>query len=161
MVIDASIFLLIFLATVHAHEEHHHQAPHKDLEQEGQSINEREVWVKINENYLRDIKPIFQRSCFDCHTLETRYPWYYNLPGAKQLIDRDTREAMKHIDMTTDFPFKGHGSPSEDLEEIKKTIIKDTMPPFRYKIMHWRSRLTEEEKQKIIRWVEENSPQSR
>lgn len=110
----------------------------------------------INAEYLTAIKPIFRRSCFDCHSSQTRYPWYHGLPGIRQWIDRDIREAKKHMDMTNDFPFKGHGSPRKDFEAIRKSIQKNSMPPFRYKMMHWDAGITDAEKEVILKWVDEN-----
>jgi hypothetical protein len=113
----------------------------------------------IRAAYRKEVEPIFRAKCFDCHSDQTRYPWYYRLPGAKQLIDRDIREAHKHMDMSAGFPFKGHGTPSEDLEAIAKVVSKRTMPPLRYILMHWNSRLTEEEEKAILRWAEESRDQ--
>ena len=45
----------------------------------------------INQSYIKTIRPIFKKSCFDCHTSETNYPWYYKLPIAKQLIGHDVK----------------------------------------------------------------------
>lgn len=146
----------VFLISVPliTHEGHHEMV--MEEQKDKPSGQEQEILTKINENYVREIKPIFQVSCFSCHAMGTQYPWYYKIPGPKQLIDSDIREAKKHIDMTNDFPFKGHGTPSEDLDAIGKAVNKGTMPPFRYKMMHWDSGLTDEEKQAILKWVEDS-----
>lgn len=75
-------------------------------------------FFEINESYIASVKPIFKNSCFDCHSSSTYYPWYSKVPGAKHLIESDISEAKEHLDMGADFPFKGHGSPKEDLEAI-------------------------------------------
>ncbi|PIR20587.1 MAG: hypothetical protein COV45_05150 [Deltaproteobacteria bacterium CG11_big_fil_rev_8_21_14_0_20_47_16] len=110
----------------------------------------------INAEYLATIKPIFRRACFDCHSTQTQYPWYHNIPGIKQWIDSDIKEARKHLDMTNDFPFQGHGSPQKDFEAIRKTIQQNTMPPFRYKMMHWDAGLTASEKEGVLKWIDDN-----
>lgn len=137
----------------------HEKRPHHEkteVEKKASTHNEEEALKTINQNYVKNVKQIFQASCFDCHSGQTRYPWYYKIPGAKQLIDRDIREARKHIDMSDDFPFNGHGTPSEDLEALQKSIQKSTMPPFRYKITHWNSQLSQEQKRVILKWIEES-----
>lgn len=113
------------------------------------------VLQEVVEEYERSIRPIFQVKCFDCHSDQAHYPWYYRLPFAKGLIDSDIREAHKHIDMSPGFPFKGHGTPSKDLEAIANAINKGTMPPLRYVLMHWNARLTEEDKKAILQWAED------
>ncbi len=109
----------------------------------------------INNRYLRDVKPIFKRTCFDCHSEQTRYPAYYVIPGVRQFIDWDIREARKHMDMNADFPFKGHGTPLKDLKAIQKEVEEGDMPPFYYTVPHWNERLTRDEVQIILRWATE------
>ena len=75
------------------------------------------------------MKPIFQKKCLACHGTGNTLPWYASIPGPKQLIQNDIKEAKKHMDMSQDFPFLGHGTPKDDLKALKKTIKKETMPP--------------------------------
>ncbi len=109
----------------------------------------------INNRYLRDVKPIVKRTCFNCHSDQTRYPSYYVIPGVKQFIDWDIRSARKHIDMSSDFPFKGHGTPLKDLKAVQKEVEEGDMPPFYYTILHWADRPTPDEVQVIVRWATE------
>jgi len=110
----------------------------------------------INEQYLKTVKTIFKRSCFNCHGRITHYPWYYKIPGIKQLIDHDIREAKEHLDFSNDFPFKSHETPLEDLKAISTTLKDESMPPFRYRMMHGESKLTKEEIQKVERWIKKS-----
>jgi len=109
---------------------------------------------EINEQYLKDIKPFFQKKCFDCHSSQTQFPWYQKIPGVKQWIQKDIEEAKTHLDMDSDFPFKSHATPIEDLEAIDKSISSNEMPPLRYRILHSDSALSDEEKEQVHQWVE-------
>ena len=110
-------------------------------------------YTEINEQYLKNIKPIFRKKCLDCHGKSNLKPWYYAVPGAKQFIDHDIEEAKEHMDMSNNFPFGGHGEPVEDLEEIREVIEEESMPPWQYKLMHWSSTLTKSEKDIIKKWI--------
>lgn len=110
----------------------------------------------INEAYKKDIKPIFQRACFDCHSQSPHLPWYHSLPFVHSMLERDMQEAKVHLDFSDDFPFKGHGSPEEDLEAIANTIKDKSMPPLRYQIMHFGSGLGNEERKTILKWTGES-----
>lgn len=68
-------------------------------------------------------------------------------------MDRDIREGRKHVDMTNGFPFEGHHSVVEQLEALEKVIGKDSMPLWRYRLLHPGSGLTEQEKKVILDWV--------
>lgn len=146
-----SLSLLLLAGGSSAHEGARHIESQKAPSEEDLSLLK-----SINAEYLTAIKSIFKRACFNCHSTQTQYPWYYSIPGIKQRIDSDIREAMKHMDMTNDFPFRGHGSPRKDFEAIRKTIQKNSMPPFRYRMMHWDAGITDAEKAVILKWIDEN-----
>jgi hypothetical protein len=114
------------------------------------------AYEKINKNYLKNIKPIFEKKCFDCHGSISNYPWYYKVPGVKQMMDYDMKEAKKHLDMSKDFPFISHETPLKDLKSLREVGLKNTMPPLRYILGHWDSSLSQEEKQRIIKWSEDS-----
>lgn len=110
----------------------------------------------INETYLKSVKPIFEKKCLDCHGGPTKFPWYYKIPGAKQLIDHDIEESKEHMDLTSPFPFKGHHTPKEDLESIAKVIEQGEMPPWRYLIMHKETKISAEETVLILKWTQDS-----
>lgn len=120
------------------------------------SDSEEQILLRINQDYIAQVKPIFQISCMNCHGSKTQYPWYHALPGAKQLIDYDIEESKVHLDMRNDFPFGGHGTPTQDLEAIKKAIDEKTMPPLRYRALHWSSALKPEEIKAVHTWIEKS-----
>lgn len=114
---------------------------------------------QIDLAYQKDVKAIFELKCFNCHGNQTDFPWYSIIPGVKQLIEKDIAEAKKHLDMSTDFPFGGHGTPFEDLKSLASSVLKDSMPPMMYKIAHEGSSLNEYEKLKILAWVDSSKKQ--
>lgn len=137
----------------YAHQGHHH---HEEVPLTHSEEEVRATKLKIiGDSYRARVKPIFQKSCFDCHSNQAAYPWYYKIPGAKQLIDSDIKESKEHIDLSNDFPFKGHGTPDEDLKAIVDEVEKNDMPPFRYRIMHPSNKLSDQDKKTIINWATE------
>jgi hypothetical protein len=114
-------------------------------------------YAKINMAYMATVKPIFQKKCFDCHSDQTHYPWYYKLPFVKNLIDEDIEEALEHLDFSHDFPFQSKKMDFEQyMDELKEVVEKNDMPPFQYKIMHWNSTLTKLESDVILKWINES-----
>ena len=133
------------LASAFAHETHNS----KKLETPSQE----DKLNKINEAYVKQVKPIFQAKCFDCHSQFTKFPWYYSFPLIKSAIDNDIQEAKRHFDFSDDFPFRGHGIPREDIQAIQEVIQRGTMPPLRYRILHLKSKVTLDEKEQIMKWI--------
>ena len=109
-----------------------------------QAENNLQLAIKqINLSYQKQVKPIFEKKCFDCHGTITDFPWYYNIPGIKQLMDHDIAEAKEHMDMTNDFPFGGHGSPVSDLNSLRESIVNGTMPILMYRLTHPDSKINQ------------------
>jgi hypothetical protein len=157
MKIQIDIYFILVMFLLPAAAKSHQGANHgksKSLPSSGEK--EQAMFTRVNEIYVSHVKPIFQKKCFDCHSNQTRYPWYFSLPGVKQLIAKDVREAKEHLDFSRDYPFEGHGTPREDLEAIERSIHDGTMPPLRYRILHPGSGITPEERLNIQRWIEES-----
>lgn len=157
-VLFAIIFsTLICLSSIKASEERH-EADRDSIESIGQSNDQYkpEALKFVNNEYLKNIKPIFQKKCFDCHSDKGTMPFYYKVPGIKQLIDKDIQEAREELDMSMDFPFKSEGSFVQALEKIKEEIQEGDMPPLKYKIFHWDNWIQAEEKQLILKWADDS-----
>lgn len=112
-----------------------------------------EIATKINKEYLLKIKPSFKAKCFDCHSNNTEYPWYSSLPIVSNLIKDDIKEGLTHLDLSNDFPFGGHGNAEEDLNALNEVLENNSMPPFRYWILHWNSDLSDKEKTLVKDWI--------
>lgn len=139
------------IALAHQGENHPKPKPAEAKESSEENIQE------INASYQMVVKSLLLRACGDCHSTYTKFPWYAKLPLIRNIIENDIAEAKKHLDLSKDFPFQGHGSPKEDLEAIKSVITQNTMPPWNYSIMHSSDKLTESEKEAIINWVNKSS----
>ncbi|PIP89050.1 MAG: hypothetical protein COW01_15815 [Bdellovibrionales bacterium CG12_big_fil_rev_8_21_14_0_65_38_15] len=157
-----SVFLISTVVLGHGDEDHRDPKTSQEvsLDEDGFEIissgPSKDVLNQINEAYKKDVKSIFSNKCLACHGVNNSMPWYYSIPGAKQLMDHDMKEAKEHMDMSNDFPFAGHGRPLDDLDALKKTIDKGNMPPFQYKIIHWKSGLSDKEKKIIKKWIQES-----
>ncbi len=161
-----NIFILIALVLVtNTRTYSHKDKPHTDADTSsvdtGETPNDSVSAVmdsiyQLIQNGYTDLQPLFQRGCYDCHSDQTNYPWYYKLPGIKGTIDDDITEARKHLDMSQGFPFLGHGEPNEDLEAIKKVLKEGDMPPFKYRILHWNARFSDEEVKTVTSWIDKS-----
>ena len=117
-------------------------------------VNLEKNYEKINEKYLKNIKPIFKAKCFNCHSNTPIYPFYYKIPGITQMIDKDINEAKKHIDFSNNFPFISHETPLNDIKSLKKIALEGGMPPLKYILGHWDSKLAEEDTKSLLKWTE-------
>jgi hypothetical protein len=113
------------------------------------------VYAEINAGFER-LKPVFVRGCFDCHSDQTKYPWYHKLPIIGGWMDGHIKGARHHLDMSNGFPFGGEDSQTEMLENIKHEIEEGDMPLLSYRLMHWSAEPDKAEKDSIYAWVDQS-----
>jgi hypothetical protein len=148
--------LIFYSQVIYAHNGEKHSKLKGKKNTDKKIVTDTEVINSINAEYIKKVKPVFQKSCFNCHSSNTIYPWYYKLPLVKQLINGDIREAKEHLDLSSDFPFGGHGKPKDDLLEIQRTISEESMPPWYYKIFHQESSLSDSENNLVAGWLKKS-----
>lgn len=147
------IFTFIFCSWAWAHPGHHH-GEHTNSAKSEVPPDIKRVYEQINTEYISLMKPIFDNKCAACHSNSVSSPWYAKIPGVGWIIESDRSEAKEHLDFSNGFPFAGHGTPKEDLAAIKEVVHKGTMPTWLYSFFHPSSRLSRDEKEKILKWVE-------
>ncbi|EGQ8084646.1 cytochrome-c peroxidase, partial [Vibrio parahaemolyticus] len=105
----------------------------------------------------RAIKILSDKGCSYCHTPNSEMPFYSQFPIAKQIMEHDVKNAIRHFDMTEFWhDIKNNQSISEvALARIEKVINDDSMPPSIYLTMHWSSNISEKEKDILLRWINE------
>lgn len=133
-----------------------HQGEDHSMQEKVEVEIDKNKFQLINESYQKNVFRIFESKCMDCHGDPKKMPWYHALPIVKKIMNDDMMEAKVHLDIREGFPFKGHGTPEEDLKAITKVIEKNEMPPLRYKVMHWSSGITKGEAKTIKSWVNQS-----
>lgn len=99
---------------------------------------------------------LLKKKCMDCHSMQTVYPWYYNFPIIKDLIDADVAKGRAMLDLE-DSVFSINDDkeiPKPTLLKIKSAIVDNWMPPIPYRIMHWDKIINNDDKEVISAWVD-------
>lgn len=149
----STTFILLVSFYGHAHERHH-KKDHSQVQKKTELTSiAAAASEQIQSEYLKNVKPIFDRKCADCHSADVAAPWYASVPLVGGLVESDRSEAKEHIEISKGFPFAGHGTPAEDLMAIKESVEKDTMPTKLYRFMHPSSKLSEAERSTVLEWV--------
>lgn len=92
---------------------------------------------------------LFNGACADCHSNETRYPWYSNVAPVSWLVARDIDEGREHFNIST----LGTQAKNE-AKEAAKEVREGEMPMWIYTLTHPEARLSETEKQELISGLE-------
>jgi len=100
-----------------------------------------------------DVKSILRRACYDCHSNETRWPWYAYVAPVSWLVAHDVEEGRRELNFSIwgSYPEKKRishaGNAVEEIEE-------GHMPLPKYLITHRDARVTPEELEKLRAWSE-------
>ncbi len=99
-----------------------------------------------------EIAEILERSCYDCHSNETRWPWYaYVAPVSWWLADH-VHDGRKDLNFS-EWPVLDFEGLEHNFREIDEQIANDEMPLKSYLLLHPGARLSEEEKRALLDWA--------
>lgn len=98
------------------------------------------------------IMGVLQKSCYDCHSDHTDYPWYDQITPVNWWVDQHIKDGKRELNFTTfgEYPVK---KMVRKIEEIGETIEKKEMPLPSYLWMHGDAKLSSSERTAIINWV--------
>ncbi len=100
----------------------------------------------------QSVKPLLRRSCYNCHSNETAWPWYSNVAPVSWLVASDVKEARRHLNFSEWGTYSAEKQHSR-LMGIADEIKDGGMPLWYYSAVHPDSRLTGLEREKIINWT--------
>ncbi|GAB3709262.1 heme-binding domain-containing protein [Spirosoma flavus] len=99
-----------------------------------------------------DVQTVLKRSCYDCHSNNTTYPWYDNIqPVAwwlSQHID-EGKDELNFSEFTTYTPKRAR----HKLEEVGEAVTDGWMPLGSYLWIHHDAKLKPEEAKLIADWA--------
>ncbi|WP_341840128.1 heme-binding domain-containing protein [Chitinophaga caseinilytica] len=100
------------------------------------------------------IHAILQAACYDCHSNNTRYPWYARVQPVTWFLDHHVREGKD------DLNFHEYGTYSAKrrrtkLKRIREQLETGGMPLRSYIWMHDSADLSPGDRQMMIRWLNE------
>ena len=91
-------------------------------------------------------------ACYDCHSHETKWPWYSRVAPVSWLIVSDTDEGREHLDFS-DWPDEAARA-AKKMDRINEVLDYREMPPKKYTLLHADARLTETQRKEIMDWTE-------
>lgn len=102
--------------------------------------------VNTEPNWDRpETRALAQRACYDCHSNETRWPWYSNIAPASWLVYHDVEEGRMHINFSD-----WNRTEEQHADEFKEVFEEKSMPPVQYLLLHPKARLSSQEQQKLF-----------
>jgi hypothetical protein len=103
-----------------------------------------------------NVQAILTRSCADCHSHETRYPWYSKIQPSAWFLEDHIREGRREMNFSiwkTYEPNRQRRKLSEMCEEVKAGL----MPLPSYLWIHRAAKLSDAEIKTLCDWAETES----
>lgn len=104
-------------------------------------------------NVPADIQQIMARSCNDCHSNKTVYPWYTQIAPVSWWLKNHINEGRRELN-TSEFATYAPKKKDRKLEEICGQVRSGEMPLPSYLIMHGDAKLAPSEIDAICAWTD-------
>lgn len=85
------------------------------------------------------------RACFDCHSNETKWPWYSHVAPMSWVMQRDVDVGRSVLN------FSEWHLPYDLSSEAGPDVVRRDMPPSKYRLLHGHARLTDAEAEDLAR----------
>jgi hypothetical protein len=125
-------------------------------------INRDNPPVEADINAEPIVKSILKKSCYDCHSNETKYPIYSYIFPVSVFLRHHVEEGREELNFSN-WENLSTTKKISKADDIVDELEEGEMPLFSYTIFHRDAKLTKEEIQIIKKWAEslENKDESR
>jgi hypothetical protein len=103
-----------------------------------------------------DVAGIVRRACYDCHSNETRWPWYSRVAPARWLVVHDVDEGRGQLNFSTWGEYNVYDR-ADMLDEACKLTTEGKMPLRPYLLLHPEARLTPQEIEGFCAWTKQEA----
>ena len=100
-----------------------------------------------------EVLQIFERSCQNCHSERTEWPWYSYIAPIGWFIEKDVQQGREHMDLSR-WDEYDRGNQRDILTRMSAVLRGRQMPLPRYLILHPSSKLSEREITMIDEWTQ-------
>ena len=99
-----------------------------------------------------EVISILKKSCYDCHSNETEWPFYSYIAPVSWLVERDVEFGRDDLNFS-EWNKMTENDKEYTKEEIIEEISRDTMPMPIYLITHSSARLSADDKLLLKNWL--------
>jgi len=108
--------------------------------------------LRANTQLTPEVAAIFERSCNDCHSSDTTWPWYSNVSPVSWFLKSHVEEGRRELSFSewATYPKRKR---ERKLHEICEQVEAGQMPLTSYLPLHPSARLSDEDKRRICEWT--------
>ena len=94
---------------------------------------------------------LIRNGCYDCHSNESKYPWYSNFQPVAWFLKDHIEEGRKELNFSTFATYEPKRQAHKLFEAIEM-VEKGEMPLDSYTIIHSEAKYTEAQKQEVLQY---------
>ena len=94
------------------------------------------------------VNAILENSCYSCHSTGGKAPWYAAI-SPTYLASNSDRGVLNF----SDWQAYGDGKKAAELKSIEKSVNSGSMPPGDYTALDRSARLSDDQKQALLKWA--------
>jgi hypothetical protein len=98
-----------------------------------------------------EVSAILDRSCNDCHSNKTRWPWYSHVAPVSWFVIDHVNEGRENLNFSE---WAQYDKPDGLLRQICREVRAGAMPLSSYTPLHAGSEVSTEDRQKICAWTD-------
>lgn len=99
-----------------------------------------------------EVSAILRQACYDCHSHETRWPWYGKVAPSSWILARHVEKGRGDLNFSQ-WPVMDQEALEHAFHDIEEQLEKGKMPLRSYKWLHPEARLTEEQRALLLQWA--------
>jgi hypothetical protein len=100
-----------------------------------------------------EVAALLHAACYNCHSYETKWPWYSHIAPVSWLVGYDVNGGRKRLNLS-DWPGEFPDRAARRLENMSENIGYGDMPPWQYKMVHPEARLTQAQRDLMTKWLD-------
>jgi len=101
------------------------------------------------------VRDVLHRACYDCHSNETRWPWYSHVAPVSWVLVRNVRRGRRHINFSLWGGLDARRQ-AKARRETRERVSDGQMPVWFHAVVHPETRLSAEDKAVLLAWREED-----
>lgn len=101
----------------------------------------------------QNVADMFQAACYDCHSNQTRWPWYSHVAPMSWQIAQDVNEGRENLNLS-EWPGDDPKRAYKKMEDMSEEIGQGDMPLKKYTLIHADAKLTVEQRTELTQWLD-------
>jgi len=98
-----------------------------------------------------EVEAVLRRACYDCHSHETKWPWYSRVAPVSWMVAYDVHEGRDHFNLSN-FQDLSEGTQVKVRAAALEEVEEGEMPLWYYLPAHPEARLTDADKAILRTW---------